>query len=401
MFTILSRELTQAQKDAIELVKAHVEDAKRVGDGPFGTGEEKLYNDALKKGVRFTPPGPLRQGVHESQYSTHGTFIAWHPVIRIPTGFPPPTGINVNMLPFVLGDKESLPEPLQPYHRLVELCNVEQEQHGKVRYLTVQESAVTAQQLQRRPGLHIEAPPLSSDSSGINGPGGHLLAHWGGGCSRASMGRNPADDSDKADNINGHAGHQLAHWGGGCYSWGGGSMRRTPAPAKKRRTSAAGGDNNDSTERICDRPRDGIYMASNTPDSTSVYDALICIEPLPVHRTDLPDGVTDDDIGSGLGAVCGQARRINVNAHGDIEHLRETLAGRETHLLPDAMYWMTDRTPHESLPLQAGTVRQYFRLVTSKVSLWYAEHSTANPKVPLPEDVKLIEGNKFSAYHTM
>jgi hypothetical protein len=93
--------------------------------------------------------------------------------------------------------------------------------------------------------------------------------------------------------------------------------------------------------------------------------------------------------------------RINVNTHGDIEHLRETLAGRETHLLPDAIYWMTDRTPHESLPLQAGTLRQYFRLVTSKVSLWYAEHSTANPKVPLPEGVTLIEGNKFSAYHTV
>ena len=36
-----------------------------------------------------------------------------------------------------------------------------------------------------------------------------------------------------------------------------------------------------------------------------------------------------------------------------------------------------------------------------KVSLWYAEHSTATPKVPLPEGVTLIEGNKFSAYHTV
>jgi len=103
-------------------------------------------------------------------------------------------------------------------------------------------------------------------------------------------------------------------------------------------------------------------MASNTPDSTSVYDALICVEPYPVRRTDLPDGVNDSD-----DAVRGKVCRVNVNAHGDIEHLRETLAGRETHLLPDAIYWMTDRTPHESLPLQAGTLRQYFRLVTSKV----------------------------------
>ena len=106
-------------------------------------------------------------------------------------------------------------------------------------------------------------------------------------------------------------------------------------------------------------------MASNTPDSTSVYDALICVEPFPVHRTDLPAGVYDGDIG-GLGAVRGKVCSINVNAHGDIGHLRQTLAGRETHLMPDAIYWMTDRTPHESLPLKAGTLRQYFRLVTSK-----------------------------------
>lgn len=165
-------------------------------------------------------------------------------------------------------------------------------------------------------------------------------------------------------------------------SWGGGSCECEP---------------NCNCKCPKDRPRDSIYMASNTADSTSVYDALICIEPLPVHHN--APGVGDGDFGGlGLtqkGTVC------PVNAHGDIEHLRETLAGRETHLLPDAIYWMTDRTPHESLPLQAGTLRQYFRLVTSKVSLWYAEHSTANPKVPLPEGITLIEGNKFSAYHTV
>ena len=140
-------------------------------------------------------------------------------------------------------------------------------------------------------------------------------------------------------------------------------------------------------------------MASNVADSISVYDAQICLTqyPLPTSQSyDFPPGVADNDQKYEPGTVV-----TNVNAHGDIEHLRETLAGRETHLLPDAIYWMTDRTPHESLPLQAGTLRQYFRLVTSKVSLWYAEHSTANPRVPLPQGVTLIEGNKFSAYHTV
>ena len=55
-------------------------------------------------------------------------------------------------------------------------------------------------------------------------------------------------------------------------------------------------------------------LRRHTPDSTSVYDALICIEPFPVHRTDLPDGVNDGDI-EGLGAARGKVRRVNVNAH--------------------------------------------------------------------------------------
>ena len=62
------------------------------------------------------------------------------------------------------------------------------------------------------------------------------------------------------------------------------------------------------------------------------------------------------------------------------------------------MVWITDCTPHESLPLPAGKSRQYFRLVTSDVSVWYADHSTPNPLgiVP-PDNVKIVHGNKFNA----
>ena len=60
---------------------------------------------------------------------------------------------------------------------------------------------------------------------------------------------------------------------------------------------------------------------------------------------------------------------------------------------------MTDCTPHESLPLKAGTSRQYFRLVTSDVSVWYADHSTPNPLGIVPEEeVKIVHGNKFDRH---
>eukprot|EP00439_Symbiodinium_sp_Y106_P001620 s172_g1.t1 len=39
-----------------------------------------------------------------------------------PITFPPPTDINVNMLPFKLGKKESLPAYLQGYWPLISAC---------------------------------------------------------------------------------------------------------------------------------------------------------------------------------------------------------------------------------------------------------------------------------------
>jgi len=65
---------------------------------------------------------------------------------------------------------------------------------------------------------------------------------------------------------------------------------------------------------------------------------------------------------------------------------------------PGQLYWMTDKTPHESLPLKEKTYRQFFRIVTSNVSFWYKDHSTANPLgvEPDPDVTKIVVGNKFS-----
>ena len=85
---------------------------------------------------------------------------------------------------------------------------------------------------------------------------------------------------------------------------------------------------------------------------------------------------------------------------GDCEHLRplidEGSGGRK--LKAGEMCWLTDRTPHESLPLPAGSGRrrQFFRLVTSEVGLWYKAHSTANPLCGLDtEKTVVLEGSKF------
>jgi hypothetical protein len=110
--------------------------------------------------------------------------------------------------------------------------------------------------------------------------------------------------------------------------------------------------------------RGGIYMASTVSGSTRVWDAQVAP------------------------AVIGEL--------GDLEHVRDAL-GSGVDLQAGELVWMTDTTPHESVPLPAGTYRQYFRLVTAGVSVWYAHHSTPNPlNVRLPKEVRVIEGDKFA-----
>ena len=87
-----------------------------------------------------------------------------------------------------------------------------------------------------------------------------------------------------------------------------------------------------------------------------------------------------------------------IGHYGDIEHLRSVLPGEGEVLEPGQLYWITDKTPHESLQLKQRTYRQFFRIVTCDVSLWYKDHSTANPLgvEPDPDVTKIVIGNKFS-----
>lgn len=78
--------------------------------------------------------------------------------------------------------------------------------------------------------------------------------------------------------------------------------------------------------------------------------------------------------------VSGSCRAWNVEVtdrdhHGVCE--RPEGAG---HLMgAGELWWMTDKCPHEALPVRAATYRQFFRLVSPKVSVWFARHNTPNP----------------------
>ena len=115
----------------------------------------------------------------------------------------------------------------------------------------------------------------------------------------------------------------------------------------------------------------GIFMVSNVANTTAVWN---------MHVND-PSGNV-------------------IGPHGDIERCRGLL-GPPTRLLEAGeMIWMTDKTPHESLPVLNGERRQYFRLVVGEVSAWFEDHSTKNPLgvVPDPKVTRVVTGNKFQIF---
>lgn len=201
--------------------------------------------------------------------------------------FPISAGININMMPFIMGNKESVPQEYRQYWGLIEACQLERAELGKVGFLSVSESFVDAGKSQRRGGIHTE---------------GHPDSRWGG-------------DSG-------------AGWG-----------------------------------RSTDTGTGGIYMASTLENSCRAWD----------YYVDQPGHM------------------------GDCDHLSDTLKDiPAVYMGAGDLFWMTDRTPHEALTVKDSGPRQWFRLVTSAVDLWYSDHSTHNRLGIIPK-CKIIYGDKFSA----
>ena len=186
--------------------------------------------------------------------------------------FPKYQGIMINMMPFIIGDINTLPENVRAYINIIELCNLKK---GDKAYLSINESVVAKGKTQRRPGIHTD-------------------------------------------------GTSAVGWGGG--SWGG----------------------NKKTE--------GIWMASSD------------------GRCRVWNSETWD-----------------VDNHGGMKYEPE---GSATILDPSVLYWMSDRTPHESLPALAFVPRQWFRLVADNIGIWWEKHSTPNPFGVQP-NANIIKSSKF------
>jgi hypothetical protein len=76
-----------------------------------------------------------------------------------------------------------------------------------------------------------------------------------------------------------------------------------------------------------------IYMASNISESLAVYPALV----------NEHEKVTDK--------------------HGGLDHLKDRIKIKPHLCEANKICWITDRTPHEALPVKNNVHRQFFKLV--------------------------------------
>lgn len=83
----------------------------------------------------------------------------------------------------------------------------------------------------------------------------------------------------------------------------------------------------------------------------------------------------------------------NPGPMGDCEIMRGFL-GEGVTMNAGELFWLHDSCPHESLVIPAGTARQWIRVVTSEVGLWYKQHSTPN-RLGVEPDCRIVEESKF------
>ena len=290
---------------------------RRADQGPSYLVKYKAHSKTLRTHLSSGPYSI------KADLNTIGNAVAF---VKAGVKFPRPTGIRVNMMPFVISNSskytktspltvDALPDELKYYAPLIEACPGYNDAHnkGKVAYLTVMET--TAEEAsggpQRRGGMHTE---------------GFLQEHAFG-----KLRTNHDTEPKKTA-----------------------TQTSTPSWADWGRGNPVGTFDG------------GIYMASNVANSTCVWNIMLPRE-------------------------TGGASRIG----GDCEHLRPALDGTGMYLDAGEMVWMTDATPHESVPLPVGTARSYFRLVMPDVGVWWSKHSTPNPKGTVAP-CEIREYDKFS-----
>lgn len=111
--------------------------------------------------------------------------------------------------------------------------------------------------------------------------------------------------------------------------------------------------------------KDGMFIASNISNTTRIFNCRV---------------------------------KPEIIGHlGSLEHISDYLNSKIPSITMERnkLYWMSDYTPHESLPVQETCFRQFYRLVNCDLSHWYSKHSTHNPLCSPPPSTIIVDSNKF------
>lgn len=293
--------------------------------------------------------------------------------------FPGYTGVSCNMMPFQMGNIDSLPVEFRGYWPLLCCCvpgNTDEnktlksvvcnaKERGKIGFLTVDERELLPGETHRRPGLHCDSPGVSS--SGILEPYYH---HWGIGMLMGT----------KVE--------------GGIYM--ASSLSDSSAVYNRLVDAKSVIDLEIDLESLRSEAKDCGTVSTSSTDS----DSTLLLHSSPYHDPLLLiDEVTSSSVDEEKGGLSPLGGLNTVGRLGSLEHVRH-LCGPPYRPKADEIVWMTDLTPHESLPVRDKVKRQFFRLVTSEVGLWFKDHSTPNPDPQWRPDesrTRIVHGNKFES----
>lgn len=148
---------------------------------------ESGYKNSIKMNNKYATgkwgkikKGIIKPGYIDDKYTRTFAYenIVWGNDVKFPD-INPDNLININMMPFVLKDINSLPDYLKDYFPLVHksIINISRREIDLIAYITIHESFVEKGKTQRRPGLHTDASKISIENQ-VDLPG---AMHWGGG----------------------------------------------------------------------------------------------------------------------------------------------------------------------------------------------------------------------------
>eukprot|EP01043_Picozoa_sp_COSAG02_P034852 COSAG02_NODE_2460_length_8797_cov_6.129915_10_plen_418_part_00 len=299
------------------------------------------WRDAVREGWRGHESLEFRRelGISVPSYIDLGYLpdsIAGEPVWPTPNWDEPTTLLHINMMPFIMGDKSSLPPALHKYWPLLtsvfenpsepiyqtEMHCHEFEGIGKMGYLTLHETEVEIDSSQRRCGLHTESPGIC---------------------------HNPGSWQPSYCKENG-----ISKWVG----WGGGHLEK-------------------------DGLSGGIYMASTVARSTAIWNCSV-VKPEAI----VPGGDVEH-----LRHLI-QNNELHTPDASRLVWIHDRTPHESLPLGRDSAHEVVAVSSCDG-KLAHVVRRQFFRLVAGEVSVWYASHSTANPIPGMGAQARIIYGDKF------